>query len=174
MAESSNDFGPVDSVGAEAVGQPGQRTFRLMARSRDMCASLWMEKEQLASLGTAIQQQIVHLGRPPSRERLPRLLAGSDMPPTSDVEMRCRQIGLGFDEAREDFVIFAYPVESAEDEPAGWSGRLSLVLGRALSREIEQIVNAGRPKCPLCGIVMDGPAHACPRSNGHVKDLTAD
>ena len=166
--------GPWTASAPKPLDNPDNAPSALMARSRDMCASLWMEKEQLASLGTALQQQIVHLGRPPSRERPPRLLAGSDMPPTSDVEMRCRQIGLGFDEAREDFVIFAYPVESAEDEPAGWSGRVSMVQGRALSREIEQIVNSGRPKCPLCGIVMDSPAHVCPRSNGHVKDLTAD
>lgn len=173
MAESNNDFGLVDGIGAEAVGSPGQRTFRLIARSKDLYASLWMEKEQITALGTALQQQIVRLGRPAARARPPRLLAGSELPPTADVEFRAGQIGLGYDEPREEFVVFAYAAEAAEDDPATWSGRISLAQGRALSREIDQIVNAGRPKCPLCGLVMEGPAHVCPRTNGHARDLTS-
>ncbi len=171
MAESSTDFGLVDEIGAEAVGPAGQRTFRLIARSRSEYASLWMEKEQLTALGTALQQQIVRLGRPPSRDRPPRLLAGSELPSTADVEFRCGQVGLGYDEAREEFVVFAYPTDAAEDGPAGWTGRLTIGQGRALSREIEQLVNSGRPKCPLCGLIMEGPLHVCPRTNGHAKDL---
>ena len=38
------DLGLVDAVDAEAIGQPGQRTFRLRARAGDQYAALWLEK----------------------------------------------------------------------------------------------------------------------------------
>jgi uncharacterized repeat protein (TIGR03847 family) len=174
MAESSSDFGQVDGIGAEAVGPAGQRTFRLIARGRNEYASMWMEKEQLAALGTALQQQIVRMGRPLSGDRAPQLMQGRELPASADVEFRCGQVGLGYDEEREQFIVFAYPVDAAEGDPAAWTGRLAIGQGRALSREIDQIVNAGRPKCPLCGLVMDGPTHICPRTNGHAKELTGE
>ncbi len=172
MAESSNDFGLVEGVGAEAIGQPGQRTFRLVARGSGRYASLWMEKEQLTALGTALQQQIVRLGRPALREQPARLMAGSDVPAGADVDFRCGQLGLGFDEGRSEFVVFAYNAEAEETETAAWSCRLSVAQARALSHGIDAVVNAGRPKCPLCGAVMDGPVHVCPRANGHAKELS--
>jgi uncharacterized repeat protein (TIGR03847 family) len=172
MAESGNDFGLLDGVGAEAIGQPGQRTFRMIARGRGRYASLWMEKEQLNALGTALQQQIVRLGRPALRERPAPLMSGDDVPAGPEVDFRCGQLGLGFDEARTEFVVFAYNAEQEESETAAWSGRLSVAQARALSREIEAVVNAGRPKCPLCGAVMDGPIHVCPRANGHARELS--
>ncbi len=90
------------------------------------------------------------------------------------MEFRCGQVGLGYDEEREQFIVFAYPAGVAEGDPAAWTGRLTIGQGRALSREIDQIVNAGRPKCPLCGLVMDGPIHICPRTNGHARELTGE
>ena len=49
-------FGPVIFVGAEAVGIPGQRRFRLKAMAEDgRSAMLWLEKEQLIALGDAIE-----------------------------------------------------------------------------------------------------------------------
>jgi hypothetical protein len=29
------------------------------------------------------------------------------------------------------------------------------------------LVNAGRPRCSLCGHPMDPEGHSCPRTNGH-------
>jgi uncharacterized repeat protein (TIGR03847 family) len=172
MAESGNDFALVDGIGAEAVGPPGQRRFRLIARNGSLYASLWMEKEQLSALGTTIQQQIVRLGRPAARDRPAPLLTGAEVPASPDVEFVSGQIGLGYDEQQQQFVVFAYPAEAPEDEAAAWSGRFTVPQARSLSREIDRLVNAGRPKCPLCGLVLDAPAeHVCPRTNGHAKEL---
>ena len=60
------DFGLVDVVDAEAIGEPGQRTFRLRARSGAMRAALWMEKEQLTVLGRAISRLLAD--RAPRRD----------------------------------------------------------------------------------------------------------
>jgi uncharacterized repeat protein (TIGR03847 family) len=171
MAESSNDFGLVDAVGAEAVGRPGQRTFRLIARSGGTYASIWMEKETLLALGNALQQFIVKLGRPDSHRRAP-LLEGSELPGDPQVQFRCGQLALSYIEESEEFTLFAYMVDADENDIAEWAGRVTIPQARSLSRAIEQLGEAGRPKCPLCGAVLEGAVHICPRANGHARELT--
>lgn len=46
---------------AEAIGEPGQRRFRLIAGVGLDLVSLWMEKEQLQALGLAIEQLLEQL-----------------------------------------------------------------------------------------------------------------
>ena len=43
----SKDFGIVEILGAEAVGQPGQRRFRIYVQAHRNSAIMWMEKEHL-------------------------------------------------------------------------------------------------------------------------------
>ena len=50
------DFGRAELLEPEAIGEPGQRRFRLRVQSGDKAASLWMEKEQLAALSFGIRQ----------------------------------------------------------------------------------------------------------------------
>src|SRR5439155_23259877 len=68
------DFGLVDAVDAEAIGEPGHRTFRVRARAGNTFAALWIEKEQLAALGRGISQLLadrsLRRGLPASRARV--------------------------------------------------------------------------------------------------------
>lgn len=57
----SKDLGPIDTLGAEAIGQPGQRRFRLFARSKRGSAFMWMEKEQLNHLSLIIDRFLAQL-----------------------------------------------------------------------------------------------------------------
>ncbi|MDQ2903995.1 MAG: DUF3090 family protein, partial [Chloroflexota bacterium] len=57
----STDLGIVELLGAEAVGQPGQRRFRLFARSSRGTAVMWMEKEQLSTLSVAVDRLLAHI-----------------------------------------------------------------------------------------------------------------
>jgi len=171
MAESNNDFGLVDAIGAEAIGRPGQRTFRLIARSGGAYASIWLEKETLIALGQALQQMIVRLGRPSASRRAP-LLSGDEVPSDPEVQFRCGNLGLSYDEAQEEFTLFAFAADADEEAIPEWSGRITVPQARSLSRVIEQLAEAGRPKCPLCTAVLDGPVHICPRANGHARELT--
>ena len=50
------DFGRAELLEPEAIGEPGQRTFRLRVLSGSEAASLWLEKEQLVALTLAIRQ----------------------------------------------------------------------------------------------------------------------
>jgi hypothetical protein len=59
----TREFGPLAHISAEAIGQPGQRRFRLRALSEEGdSASLWLEKEQLVALGEAIENVLKQEG----------------------------------------------------------------------------------------------------------------
>src|SRR6266702_3114665 len=57
----SKDLGPIEIVGAEAIGQPGQRRFRLFAMIHNISVALWMEKEQLNNLSIALDRILAQL-----------------------------------------------------------------------------------------------------------------
>ena len=57
MTESHNQFGHITSFKADAIGQPGERRFRLLAEAADgRTAVLWLEKEQLFNLAVALKR----------------------------------------------------------------------------------------------------------------------
>lgn len=166
------DFGIVDAVDAEAIGEPGQRTFRLRARTGTNYASLWMEKEQLATLGRAISQVLAersqHRGDPAGQAaELGSFIAHPD------VDMQVVRLGLDFDIEADRLVLLADDQAGLErgDTP---TFRMEVGRGDAvhLVRVIGEVVSAGRPLCPLCGraIPKAGAEHFCPGSNGHSKE----
>jgi uncharacterized repeat protein (TIGR03847 family) len=64
------------------------------------------------------------------------------------------------------------PIEPlTEDLPADGPAILRVTItaaaARAFARRALQIVVAGRPPCPLCGLPLDAAGHVCPRQNGH-------
>ena len=166
------DFGLVDAVDAEAIGPPGQRTFRLRAIAGVNRAALWMEKEQLSALGRAISRLLAE--RSPRREEPPPssgdLSGFGDQP---DVDLRVVRLGLDFQNEGERVLILA------DDEEAMTRGntpafRMEVGRGhaRALVAQITEVVSAGRPRCPLCAQPLEGDGqHFCPGSNGHSEAL---
>ena len=54
--QSNNSFGLLTKIDVEALGQPGNRTFRLSLGAGEAQAVLWLEKEQLQQLAIYIQQ----------------------------------------------------------------------------------------------------------------------
>ena len=61
MAYSRHDFGLINTIKAEAIGVPGQRTFRLLIEGYGCSACLWLEKNQLLQLSIIIFQMLVTL-----------------------------------------------------------------------------------------------------------------
>src|SRR5437660_8992644 len=55
------NLGAVDLLGADAIGEPGQRRFRLFARSRRAAMLIWIEKEQLSSLALELDRLLAQL-----------------------------------------------------------------------------------------------------------------
>src|SRR5688572_17280796 len=163
MERARHDFGEAVSVDAEAIGQPGQRRFRLMVKSADQTAALWMEKQQLQGIGDWIAEMIKK-----EDEANPATQVVVEPDPFGaifDVELQVVQIGLGFDESAKLFAIQAFDVQSSAAEPA-LECHVSLGQGRVLVQTIERVIAGGRPICPLCGSPIEPEGHMCRSRTG--------
>jgi uncharacterized repeat protein (TIGR03847 family) len=168
MADT-REFGPVIYIAAEALGQPGQRRFRLRALNEDgESAALWLEKEQLNALGDAIETVLKDEGYEYVRLPLDDLEPEPVFPLDANVEMRIVQLSMGVHRETQRVVLIGS--DSAEtDDPGAAAITLEFDYRRAyeLRRQINEVVAAGRPPCPLCTAPMDPEGHVCVRSNGH-------
>ena len=165
------DFGLVDAVDAEAIGVPGQRTFRIRARVGVNRASLWMEKEQLAALGRAFSQVLAERSQRRGRPVEPAAEIG-DFEGDADVDLQVERLGLDFDEESEHVVLLLDDREALErgDTPA-FRMELTRPMAMALIEGIPPMVGAGRPLCPLCAQPLEGDGdHFCPGANGHSEE----
>jgi len=181
---SMSDLGMAEILGADAVGQPGQRRFRLFVRTQTSSAILWMEKEQLLNLSLVIDRVLAQI----SEGRILRTEAQAgglspvtgDMPtsfPTPAYDMQVGQLRLSFDGEQGAFILAAVPFDIVEDE--GGEPQLSLRTddsltffftveqAQHLTGRITFLVNSGRPLCPLCHTPLDGGPHSCIKQNGH-------
>ena len=177
MPEFSHDLDPVDRITVGAVGQPGQRTFYLQARSGRSLVSLLIEKEHVSALASAIEQLLENLA-----EKNPLLsttedligLASMDLEEPIEASFRVGQVGLGYDETRDLLVIIAQETAGGESEEEQEEQSLETVRltftreqGRGLAQYGVELVNRGRPRCPQCGEPINPEGHLCPKKNGH-------
>jgi uncharacterized repeat protein (TIGR03847 family) len=170
MADAQ-EMGPLRHISAEAIGQPGQRRFRLCALNGDGdSASLWIEKEQLSALGEAVENVLRDEGYQYQRLPLDDLEPDPAFPLSVQTELRAGQISLGINRERQRIVVIS--AESADPDQPGTtlSFEFDYRRGYELRRQIAQVVAAGRPACPLCTAPMDPDGHVCVRGNGHHPD----
>jgi uncharacterized repeat protein (TIGR03847 family) len=161
------DFGQAELVEAEAIGEPGKRTFRLRVQSGSESAALWFEKEQLAALSLAIRQVLQQTGsKEPSSE--PEPAPPTDpFPEQPDIDFKIARLGIGYDEEKGLVAIFAYEQSEEPDAEPTFTCQLGRGQSRALAQQAEKAVSAGRPVCVLCGSPIDAEGHKCLRRNGH-------
>ena len=160
------DFGRADLLEAEAIGEPGNRTFRLRVLSRGDAASLWLEKEQLAALTLAIRQLLEQTDDDDSDGEEQDTLRTS-FPEPPKVDFKLGKLGIGYDEAERIVTIFAYETESAADAAPTFSCQLTRGQCRTFADHAEETISAGRPLCVVCGAPIDNDGHRCQRRNGH-------
>ena len=162
------DFGLVDAIDAEALGEPGHRTFRIRARAGRNYASLWLEKEQLAALGRGISQLIAE--RVERRgETLPRPPEVGEFTDRPDIDMQLVRLGIDYQPSPDRLVFLADDQSGMErgDTPT-FRMEMSRAAAMGLVRAITVAVSAGRPRCPLCGQPMEPDnQHFCPGADGH-------
>jgi uncharacterized repeat protein (TIGR03847 family) len=166
MSGIMRDFGRAELLGAEAIGEPGARRFRLFARGRrGEAASLWMEKEQLEALSIAMERLLAHasgrmaLRREASAEPTPLRSAPADFPEQPAVDFVVGQLQIGYDPEEELIFLRASSVESLLgadlDSADEFEPEFSIAASRAqiadTSADIAGVLGAGRPRCPLCG-----------------------
>lgn len=161
MAELQREFKAISRLSVEAIGVPGQRTFRIVVESGGSSAALWLEKEQLFQLALAIRQLILTSSPKEDPSPQPEDIQGDEL------EFKVGKISLGQDTVTGKFVIEAYDAEADEDGRATlriWATRSQT---ESLAEEAFKVCSAGRPLCLLCGGPIDPTGHICPRSNGH-------
>lgn len=168
------DFGLVEAVDAEAIGPPGERTFRIRARMGDQRVSLWLEKEQLVALGHALSRILAERSRQRGRpaDPVPEMGHFGD----SDVELQVIRFGLDFDAEHEQVVLIADDQEAMErgDTPT-FRMMVTRSMALGLIDTIREIIASGRPLCPLCGRPLEGEGrHFCPGANGHSEQPIPD
>jgi uncharacterized repeat protein (TIGR03847 family) len=172
MDDVRYDFATLNRLEAEALGQPGQRTFRLiLGNERGETAVLWIEKEQIQALGDAIDRLLAHVGS----QRLKRLDVAPHPPeppePLVDAptaEFKIGQLALGYEAEQRLCLLQAHDIEGDPEGPPTLRCLIRRAQFRQLSGQIAGIVAGGRPRCPMCGTPLTGGPHFCPPSNGHL------
>lgn len=171
MAESYDyDLDPVSFITVGTEGPPGQRTFYLQAAHGPRVVSLVIEKEQALALAASIDRLMVRLlQRDPARAgNLAPVTANLDLLQPVQPAFRVSEMGIGVDEERHMILLVAHEVpeeDPAEGQRARFVASYEQML--ALARRALEVVQQGRPICPLCGRPIDPDGHFCARLNGH-------
>ena len=170
-------YDPPERFIAGTVGQPGERTFYLQATVGSRVTSVALEKGQVSQLAERLDELLDEVARRTGAVSGAGELDDGplDLPLTED--FRVGAIALAWDHDGDRVIIEAQeeseePLEPLaddvpEDGPAILRVRISADAARAFSRRAIQVVQQGRPPCPLCGLPLDPAGHVCPRQNGH-------
>lgn len=172
------ELNPVYRITADAIGEPGNRTFYMQARKGASLVTLLCEKEQVRALSEAAQQMLEELKtKYPRGANYMQLQMDMSLEEPLTPDFRIGQMGLGYDEENDLVVIVArelLPEDVDEEEASVVRLFCSRAQIDAMARHALEVVARGRPTCPLCGRPIDRNAvHFCPRSNGHADELVA-
>ena len=163
------ELDPVDAITVAALGEPGQRKFFLLASGQGRTLTLACEKSQLQALITRLGQMMEAQGI----ETAGKAAGAASLQP-GDPEWHIGEMGLGYHEGRQMFVLVASEAQIAEEEGTPTASDeapsirfwLSHRQAADFSLQAQQVIAAGRPLCPRCGLPMDPAGHPCPVMNG--------
>lgn len=189
MAPLIHGFDPPERFVTGTVGPPGARTFFLQARHGVRITSVSLEKQQVAALAERMDQLLDEVLATQSGQEgtvtVPAVapLGLEDSAPLEqpiEEEFRAGTMTLSWDPDDDRVVIEVFPFTEAavvspeqvgedltEPEPDEvFLVRIAAGPARAFVRRAEQVLEAGRPACPFCGIPVDPDGHLCVRANG--------
>ena len=156
------DLSSPDRFTVGALGEPGDRLFLLQCQQGAERLVVKIEKQQVAVLASYLARIVRELGQPGS-------LPEDTFEENDEFDWVVRTIGVSFDEDANRVVIVLEEQAEEESDDTGNVARISLSVEQAAAFAIRatQLVEAGRPPCPLCGLPLDASGHLCPRQNGH-------
>ena len=160
---SSFELHNVERITVGTVGPPGERVFFLQARQGPELVTLKLEKSQVAALSTYLGELLQDLPRP---GHLPDDL---DLEEPAVAEWTVGSLGITYSEETDRFLLVAEELVADDEGDDGGDARFLVTREQVAALAIRgtQLVEAGRPPCPLCGYPLDAKGHSCPRTNGH-------
>ncbi|MBX3013855.1 MAG: DUF3090 domain-containing protein [Caldilineaceae bacterium] len=180
MANYLYDLNPVQHIIADAIGEPGQRTFFLQARAGSQVVSIVLEKQEVGSLAVSVLQLLEELEKTHPERSTP----GQKKPlrPEQPMEplFRVGQLSFGYDDDEDMVWLIAKAlmvndadevVDPNRDDVPGVRFVANREQMRAMSEHALEIIGQGRPVCPLCGRPIDRNGHFCARSDGHAMPI---
>lgn len=155
------DLSEPDRFSVGTSGPVGDRLFLLYCRQGTAELTLKVEKQQVAVLASYLARIVRQIGRPETVAE--ELEFDADAEPDWVVGT----IGVSYD-AEIDRLVVVVEEMVPEDEEA-LVARIAVTREQAAAFAVRatQLVEAGRPPCPLCGLPLDPSGHTCPRLNGH-------
>ena len=180
MAQIIFNFDPVERFVVGTIGEPGERTFYLQARSGTRLTSVAAEKSQIFAIAERITFLLKELKKGDPTFRVETLPIDSD-PLEQPVfeEFRVGVMGLSWLSDREMVAIDFQAAAVDEDENADIAPDdseealdilrvlLTPAQAQAFALRSQMVLNAGRPPCPFCAAPLDPRGHLCPRANGY-------
>jgi uncharacterized repeat protein (TIGR03847 family) len=179
-------FDPPERFVTGTVGEPGQRTFFLQARSGSHLVTVALEKQQVEALAERIDELLDEvMASQGGAATIPAVAPldledGEPLEQPIEEEFRAGTMTLSWDPADARVVIEVFPFTEAavvapdqveEDFEEPEPDELLLVripagAARAFVKRAAQVLGAGRPSCPFCGNPVDPEGHLCVRMNG--------
>ncbi|MFF4697646.1 DUF3090 domain-containing protein [Streptomyces chattanoogensis] len=184
-----------DRFVAGTVGLPGRRSFYLQATAAGRTTSVALEKTQVAALAERIDELLDEVVRRSGGNAPVPAVSPAEMSDTAPLEspveeeFRVGTMALAWDGEDQRMIIEAQALvelEADSDEdladaeerllqddengPPMLRVRLTGTMARAFAKRALEVVNAGRPPCPLCSLPLDPEGHVCPRQNGYRRD----
>ncbi|MYS93386.1 MULTISPECIES: DUF3090 domain-containing protein [Streptomyces] len=177
---------------AGTVGLPGRRSFFLQASAGSRVTSVALEKTQVAALAERMDELLDEVVRRSGGSASVPAVAPSDITDTAPLdtpieeEFRVGTMALAWDGDEQLMIVEAQALveldadseedlaeaeerllQDEENGPPMLRVRLTGAQARAFAKRALDIVNAGRPPCPLCSLPLDPEGHVCPRQNGY-------
>ncbi|MER7170666.1 DUF3090 domain-containing protein [Streptomyces mesophilus] len=185
-------YDPPERFVAGTVGLPGRRTFFLQASAGGRVTSVALEKTQVAALAERMDELLDEVVRRSGGSAPVPAVAPSENADTAPLdapveeEFRVGTMALAWDGDAERMIVEAQALveldaeteddlaaaeeqllQDEENGPPMLRVRLSGAQARAFAKRALDVVNAGRPPCPLCSLPLDPEGHVCPRQNGY-------
>ncbi|MFI1109398.1 MULTISPECIES: DUF3090 domain-containing protein [Streptomyces] len=185
-------YDPPERFVAGTVGLPGRRSFFLQASAGGRVTSVALEKTQVAALAERMDELLDEVVRRSGGSASVPAVAPAEISDTAPLdapveeEFRVGTMALAWDGDEQRMVVEAQALVELEAEseddlaeaeeallqddengPPMLRVRLTGTQARAFAKRALDVVNAGRPPCPLCSLPLDPEGHVCPRQNGY-------
>ncbi len=181
MSTFAYDLNPVQFIIADAMGEPGKRTFFLQGRSGSQVISLVLEKQEVGNLAISILQLLEELETTyPNLKRL----APSKRTPKAEHPMepyfRVGQLSIGYNEEDDMVWLIAKAlvaneegevIDPSRDDVPAVRFVATREQMRIMGEHAMEVIGKGRPVCPLCGRPIEREGHFCERTDGHAMPV---